>query len=178
MSLFNKEKGQGAAEFLLGLTLLVVVTVSFKDVLLPAENTQTKYLKLSRQVTWEKLRDLENTKLSGSYRLNDDLGRVFGPIDRLLPVNLESDNLRVTDPTKIPTFNMVRLTDSWEARSESDLISRPASLVVNSVLSGEVTEIIQDGLGRIFLSEELESDSLIFGHIDSDVVPENALTER
>ena len=178
MSLFNKEKGQGAAECLLGLTLLVVVTVSLKDILLPAENTQTMYLKLSRQVTWEKLRDLENTKLSGSYRLNDDLGRVFGPIDSLLPVNLVSENLRVTDPTKIPIFNMVRLTDSWEARSESDLTSRPASLVVNNVLSGDVTEIIQDGLGTIFLEEELESDSLIFGHIDPNVVPESALLER
>ena len=110
--------------------------------------------------------------------MNDDLGRVFGPIDSLLPVNLESENLRVTDPTKIPIFNMVRLTDSWEARSESDLTSRPASLVVNNVLSGDVTEIIQDGLGTIFLAEELESDSLIFGHIDPNVVPESALLER
>jgi hypothetical protein len=46
------------------------------------------------------------------------------------------------------------------------------------VLSGDVTEIIQDGLGTIFLAEELESDSLIFGHIDPNVVPESALLER
>lgn len=178
MKLINKQIGQGLIECLLGLTVLVVVTVSVSEHLLPASTQQIDSLKLSRKVTWEKLRNLAKTKLSGRYSLNDDLELVFEPIDRLLSVNLNGNNLRMTDTSDVSIYRMARLTDSWEAKSKNDLASRPASLVVNNILSGPITEVIQDGLGRVFLAEELESDSLIFGHIDSDVVPENALIER
>ncbi|MTJ02036.1 hypothetical protein [Idiomarina piscisalsi] len=170
--------GQSATECLVALSLLVVILGSISGLLVPASEDSEKLLKLSRQVVWEKVRDREKTQVSGNYQLNNYLGSVIGLIDDLVPVELEGTNLRMTKTNYIPRFGMVRLTDSWEPKHRDGLVKRPASLVINNVLSGEVMETIQDGLGRAFLAKELESDSLIFGHIDPDVVPESSIRER
>ncbi|MCJ8315681.1 hypothetical protein [Idiomarina sp.] len=178
MNIFNNQSGQGLIECLLALTLLVVITVSLSRLLVPAIDDHSNSLKLSRQVTWERLRNPEKTHLSGRYRLNSYFGRLIEPIDRLVPVNLERDNLRVTNLREINTHHMVRLTDSWETKEQEGLVSRPAALVVNNALGHPIMRTVQNGIGFIFLAKELKADSLIFGHIDSNVVPDNALIER
>ncbi|WP_322407311.1 hypothetical protein U0358_05380 [Idiomarina sp. PL1-037] len=123
--------------------------------------------------------DVDRAKLSGNYRLNKHTEKLFIPLNELLPVKLQGKNLReLKKMDKKPFYPMSRLTDSWKAKSSEELSTRPASLVVNNLLSGEMTELIQDRLGSIFLAKELSSDYLVFGTISPDVVPEDVLQKK
>ncbi|MDV6315443.1 hypothetical protein [Idiomarina sp. HP20-50] len=177
--MFFKQRGQAAIEFILSGGVLVVIYLSLYQTLIPAVEGNTDNLIAARKAIWERIRDDEKTLLSGNYRLNEHTKIFFNPLNRILPVNLEGKNLRVLRPLdESYVYPMVRLNDSWQARTSSELSSRPASLVVNNVLSGDVTRLVQDGIGRLFLAEELRSDSLVFGTISPDVVPPEAYQER
>lgn len=171
--------GQATVELMLSIGILLSIYLSVHQFLMPAVNNNINELTKARQIIWSRVTDVEQAKLSGEYRLNEHTKELFIPLNRLLPVELGGDNLReLKKLNKKPFYPMSRLTDGWQARKSSELSTRPASLVVNSLISGEVTELIQDGLGSLFLAEELRSDSLVFGTISPDVVPEEALQHK
>ncbi|MCK7458273.1 hypothetical protein [Idiomarina aminovorans] len=175
----SKNKGQAVVEVLLSVGALIIVYLSLHQALIPAVESNTYNLIAARKAIWEKVRNDEKTVLSGNYRLNERTGIFFRPLNKILPVNLEGKNLRALRSLDEPNlYPMVRLNDSWQARTASELSSRPASLVVNSALSGDVTRLVQDGISWLFLAEELHSDSLVFGTISPDIVPPEAYQER
>lgn len=174
-----KNRGQAVIEFLLSVGILIIIYLSIYENLIPSIEQSTSSLIVARELIWERKRSVEKTRLTGNYRLNEHTQVFFDPINRVLPVNLEGDNLRLVKRFEgQPFYPMIRLTDSWQAKTNFELSSRPASLIVNNALSGDVTRIIQDGLGWIFLAEELNSDSLIFGTISPDIVPPEAYQRR
>lgn len=178
MNLFDNEQGQAIVECLLAVTIVVVIVTLISDRLLIATKENTKYLKVSREAIWQRLEDPEIIKLSNNYRLNRGVGRMIYPLNNLTAVELESRNLRVMTLKDNNTYNMVRLTNSWNSKEYEDLTKRPAALVLNNVLSGDLTRTVQGGISQLFLAKELKTESLIFGHIDPDIIPEEALIER
>lgn len=170
-----KQTGQAVIEFILSVGGFAAIFISVQEVLAPAIEINTADLIAAREAIWERVRSDDKTSLSGDYRLNKHTEIFFDPINKLLPIGLEGDNLRVLKPSNNEAFYpMARLNNSWQAQTPDELSSRPASLVVNNALSGEVVRLIQEGIGWIFLAEELSSDSLIFGTISPDVVPPEA----
>lgn len=65
------------------------------------------------------------------------------------------------------------LTDGWNAGGVSDAEGRVRGLLPLSLLEGKVGDVIQDFVG--FLFKPLRSDSLEFGKVASDPVPEHRL---
>lgn len=174
-----KCKGQATVEVMLSIGIFLAVYLSLYQVLIPAINNSTVSLIEARKTIWSRVMDVELAQLSGEYRLNKYTEKLFTPLNRLLPVKLHGKNLReLKKLDKKPFYPMSRLTDSWQAKSSKELSTRPASLVVNNLLSGEITELIQDGLGSLFLAKELSSDYLVFGTISPDVVPEEVLQKK
>jgi len=151
--------------------LTLILSIGINE-LVAAEQQATNDLVNARKVIWSYRFDGENIDKSSNYRMQERMGIILNPIDQLINIDLPMNNLWET-PRNI--FPMVKLTDSWETKSNSDLSDRPAKLVVNNALSGSVTSVIQDGLSFLFIAEELSSDSLKFGYIDADVVPDEAL---
>jgi len=173
VSKFNK--GQAIIEILISTSFLVLIISGGVRELISAEREATNDLLKARKTLWSYQFNDEILNRSTEYRMQDRLGIILNPIDQLVDIDLPMDNLW---ETRTPIYPMVRLNDSWQAKSDTELSSRPARLVVNNALSGSVVSVIQDGLSFLFLSEELSSDSLKFGYIDADVVPQEALIEE
>ncbi|WP_235598925.1 hypothetical protein [Idiomarina sp. 28-8] len=174
-----KFKGQATIEFILSVGILLAIYLSVYRVLIPAVNSSTISLIEARKNIWSRVMDVEKTKLSGEYRLNQHTEKLFIPLNKLLPVNLQGNNLReLKKLDKKVFYSMSRLTDSWQAKSVDELSTRPTSLVVNHLLSGEIIELIQNGIGSLFLTKELSPDYLVFGTISPDVVPEEVLHKK
>lgn len=178
MYLIKKQKGQAIVESLAALTVLLVIVSSLEESVFPAAKKSEESLILSRLLTWSYSRDIEKTVMSNDYRLNNTVGEVLNPISEILPVSLEGRNLRVINNPILNNHIMFRLTDSWEAKNRAELTSRPAGFVVNNSLSSNVVDVIQDSLAHIFVAKELSSESLIFGKVDSDIVPNEILLEK
>lgn len=178
MNLFDNEQGQAIVECLVAVTIVVVIVTLISDSLLIATKENTKHLKFSREAIWQRLEDPEIIKLSNNYRLNRGLGRMISPLNNLTAVELESRNLRVMKLKDNNTYNMVRLTNGWKSKEYEGLTKRPAALVLNNVLSDDLTRAVQGGIGQLFLAKELKPESFIPGHIDPDIIPEEALIER
>ena len=174
-----KCKGQAIVEVMLSIGILLAIYLSLYQVLIPAINNSTVNLIEARKIIWSRVMDVDRAQLSGEYRLNKHTENLFIPLNKLLPVKLQGENLRELKKINRKLFYpMGRLTDSWQAKSRRQLSTRPASLVVNNLLSGEITELIQDGIGSLFLAKELSSDYLVFGTISPDVVPEEVLHKK
>lgn len=174
-----KQTGQAVIEFILSIGGVAAILISVQEVLAPAIEINTSDLVVAREAIWERVRDDDRTSLSGDYRLNRHIEIFFNPINKLLPIGLEGDNLRVLKPSQDEAiYPMARLNNSWQAQNLDELSSRPASLVVNNALSGDVVRLIQEGIGWIFLAEELSPDSLIFGTISPDVIPPEAYQKK
>lgn len=173
MKKFNK--GQAVVETLISTSFLILIFSGGVSELINAEKQATNELVNSRKVIWTYQFDEESLNKSSNYRMEERFGVILNPISQLVSLGLPMDNLWETETTIFP---MVKLNDGWETKSSADLSARPARLVVNAALSGSITSLVQDGLGSLFLSKELKSDSLKFGHIDVDVVPEDALIQE
>jgi len=174
-----KSKGQATIELILSVGALLTIYLSVYQSLIPAIDNSTASLVNARKDIWSRAINIESTQLSGNYRLNEHTENLFVPLNKLLPVKLKGNNLRELNKIDKKIFHpMSRLTDSWQAKNSGELSSRPASLVVNNLLSGEIIELFQNGLGSLFLAEELSSDSLIFGTISPDVVPEEKYKQK
>lgn len=168
-------KGQAVIETLISSAFLVVIMGAAFNELLTAQQESEKELVSARNIIWNNKFNDELMHKSNDYRLERKLGVIVKPIDQLVNVDLPTRNLWEKHGSNFP---MAKLSDGWGARSKEGLSNRPASLVVNNLLSGEVTELFQDGLGSLFLAEELSSDSLVFGTISPDVVPEGVLQKK
>ena len=59
-----------------------------------------------------------------------------------------------------------------------DLAASPTKVDATTTQYNAITNALQDGLSFLFVSEELSSDSLKFGYINNEVVPESALKEE
>lgn len=169
------QKGQAVIETLISSAFLVVVMGAVLNDILSAQKESENELINSRNLIWSNQFNDELMRESDNYRFEKRLGVVINPIEKLIHVDLPMKNLWETRGTNFP---MTKLSDGWEARSKESLSNRPANLVVSNSLSGKVTDLIQYGLSSLFLAEELSSDSLIFGTISPDVVPEEALEKK
>ncbi|RUO68862.1 hypothetical protein [Idiomarina ramblicola] len=167
--------GQAVIEFLISISFLVVIIGSAFNELMISQKNSEKELINARNLIWNSHFDGEFMLKSDDYRLARRLGIIISPIDQIINIDLPMKNLW---QTRENYFAMAKLSDGWETKSRDGLSNRPARLVINNVLSGSITNVIQDGLGSLFLSRELRSGSLSFGHIDSDVVPDEALLEE
>lgn len=175
MVAINFSKGQALIETMISVACLVFILGTGLNELVSAEKLATNDLTNTRKLIWDYRFDAKSLNTSSDYRMYERLGVVLNPLDQLIQVDLPLNNLWVT---RRSIFPMAKLNDSWEAKQEGDLSSRPAKLVVNNALSGSITNALQDGLGFLFVSEELSSDSLKFGYINNEVVPESALKEE
>ena len=107
-------------------------------------------------------------------------GRVLSTLSNLVALNFDTNNMHLSVPAKgqpkAANYPMARITDGWSPTDPKQLQSRPALFVLNSLLSNRLVTIVQDGLSWLPVAEEL-FDLLIFGHVDADVVPEQAPRE-
>lgn len=168
-------KGQAVIEFLVSSSFLVLIMGAAFNEIVVAQRESERELISARVLIWDNQFDGEFMRKSDDYRLARRLGTIISPIDQLINIDLPMKNLWQTRGNYFP---MAKLSDSWETKTRGGLSNRPASLVVNDVLSGSVTNVIQHGLGSLFLSRELSPDFLKLGYIDSDVVPREALLEE
>ncbi|MGM0905776.1 MAG: hypothetical protein ACQEVQ_04485 [Pseudomonadota bacterium] len=175
MVAINFNKGQALIETMISVASLVLILSTGINELVSAEKLAISDLTNARKLIWDYRFDDKSLRISSDYRMHDRLGGVLNPLDQLIEVDLPLNNLW---ETRKNIFPMVKLNDSWEAKQKDDLSNRPAKLVVNNALSGSITNAIQDSLSFLFISEELSSDSLKFGYINNEVVPENALKEE
>lgn len=63
------------------------------------------------------------------------------------------------------------LRDDWSPRRQQQLEARPQRLSASNLLDNGVVRQIQNLVGATPVGRELRSNSLIFGHVDTDVVP-------
>lgn len=160
------------------LTFFTIFFVFLKEYLLPAVDENEKSLLLSRVAVWDRKENKDIIYLSNDYSLNRRLGLAIEPLNELIDINLKGNNLRVTNGTINNHYRMLRLTNSWNSKSSEELRSKPAKLVLNNALSGNIISVIRDQLSRLFLAKELNSKSLVFGKVDPDIVPREVLSER
>lgn len=168
-------KGQAIVEVLISISFLVVILSAVFNDLLNAEKSSTNALLNTRNAIWSYRFIDERIYKTSDYRLQQRLGLILNPIDQIVNIDLPMDNLWEARGSNFP---MAKLNDSWQAKKNSELTKRPAKLVVNNALSGSISNSIQDGLGFLFLSKELRSDSLKFGYINADIVPDEVLIEE
>lgn len=169
-------RGQVMVEALVALSLMMVILLGLTE-LIPNSAEQQQLLVLERDRIWSRTPGNRSLQASSDYPIARASGRLLSPLSELTSLDFEYNNFWQTRSPN-SRYPMARIIDSWSAESQQQLDGRPASLVVNSLLSGQVTRFIQDVVAGTPITEELSSDSLIFGHIDSDVVPEAALQER
>ena len=173
-------KGQVLIEAAIGLTLILLVVLMLQQHLMPAAQHNKAALTAQRAAIWARTTDPQVTQMSDDYPSAKASGRVLSTLSNLVALNFDTNNMRTSVPAKgqpkAANYPMARITDGWSPTDPKQLQSRPALFVLNSLLSNRLVTIVQDGLGWLPVAEELASDSLIFGHVDADVVPEQALT--
>lgn len=171
-------KGQALVESFILLTFLTMFFSLLNEDLLSAVDETEKILLTSRAVIWDREENKRKVYLTDEYSLNSRLGLAIEPLNKLIDIKLEGDNLRVTNGTISSNYRMLRLTNSWNSKSSVELRSRPAKFVLNDALSGDIVSVVRDQLSRLFLAKELNSKSLVFGKVDPDIVPREVLSER
>jgi hypothetical protein len=174
-------KGQVLIEAVIGLTLMLLVVLMLQQQLMPAAHNNEAALTAQRHAIWARTADPEVTQTTDDYPSARASGRVLSSLSNLVELDFDTNNLRTSvaadEQTEAADYPMARITDAWSPTRAEQLQSRPALLVLNSLLSNRVVTVVQDGLGWLPIAKELASDSLIFGHVDADVVPERALTQ-
>lgn len=170
-------KGQVLVEALIGLSVLLIVVLAWQQQSQPAATRNQQVLTAARDAIWARELDSELATVSDEYFGAKATGKLLNQVGKLIKLDFETKNLRQTkataDDAKHADYRMARLTDSWSPESPERLAGRPRSLVFNTLLANDLVHTVQDGFGYLRIARELRSDSLIFGHIDTDVVPED-----
>lgn len=68
-----------------------------------------------------------------------------------------------------------RLRDDWSPRTAPQLAQRPARLTGSQLLDNGLVRTLQTALASTPMGRELRPTELIFGHVDTDVVPSGVL---
>ena len=174
-------KGQVLVEALIGLSLLLVVLLAWQQTVEPSATANQQALTAARDAIWARQLDTERTRVSDDYFGAKATGKLLSEAGKLIKLDFETNNLRHTkdreEDAKHADYRMARLTDTWSPESAERLAGRPRSLVFNTLLANGLVRTLQDGLGYLPFAKEIRSKSLIFGHIDTDVVPEDKLVK-
>ncbi|WP_404402419.1 hypothetical protein LG288_04425 [Idiomarina seosinensis] len=168
-------------EALLGLLLLISTVALLTDYLLPAAHTNQQQLLSNRDLIWARQMDDEKALLSDNYSAAKASGRLLNELSKLVPLDFDNKNLRHNRQAAdgaVNQYPMARLTDGWSASTGDALAGRPRLFVINTVLDNSIIEFLQKGIGWLPIAKEVRPDSLIFGHIDTDVVPQQALQKK
>lgn len=180
MGSFVQCRGQAVIETVIALLLLVTVAVGMQQQLVPAVKQNQTQLANNRAAIWSRTAGINTVSYSSDYASAKASGRALEPFSQWTDFDLEVTNLvQVGQRSQQPEgrYPMARITDGWAALSQDKLSQRPAKLVVNSLLSNDVMDFVLGAIGSLPIAEEIHPDSLIFGHIDADVVPPEALSE-
>ena len=172
-------RGQVLVEMFIGLSLLLLVLAVWQQHTKQAAATNQQALVSARDVIWARELDEEKASVSEDYFGAEASGKLLNEAGKLVKLDFETKNFRHTNsPTEDAQhadYRMARLTDVWAPETDEHLAGRPRSLVMNTVLDASIVRWVQDLIAYIPSMREFSSDSLIFGHIDTDVVPEDKL---
>lgn len=67
--------------------------------------------------------------------------------------------------------------DGWNTAGREHTIKNVQGLTPSSILNFDFMKTIQRGIGGMFFAKELKPTSLIFGHVDTEAVPEQRLCQ-
>lgn len=168
--------GQVVVEAAISLALLIVVLLGWQQ-LWPLTEQQHQQLTTNRQALWARDSIEHPITVSKNYSGARYSANVLQVITSMTELELPYKTYRRIHGSDRNQYPMGRVTDGWSATSKERLASQPRSLVATSLLAADTAKDIQDVLGGLPFAEELASDQLIFGHIDTDVVPKKALRE-
>ncbi|MAD53976.1 MULTISPECIES: hypothetical protein [unclassified Idiomarina] len=168
-------KGHVLVESLIVAGLWVVLMISLADVLLPAVNTSETTLVEQRQRIFADPMDSEKLQRSSDYASAKVSHRLLGPLDKLVKNDLDVDNL-VQTKQQTPLWTMAQLRNDWAAKDDAELRDRPAGWVLNRVLDMGWLNTVQDVIAILPFAREFSSESLIWGYIDDEIVPEEEET--
>lgn len=174
-------KGQVVLEAMLGLLLLITTVALLTEYLVPATAANEQQLLSNRDAIWARQLDPQQLSESGNYSAAKASGRLLQGLSQMVKLDFETKNLRttsVTDPAAPNIYPMARITDGWSATTEQALAGRPRLFVMNTALDNSIIQFLQNTVGWLPIAKEVHSDSLIFGHIDTDVVPPHALQPK
>ena len=93
-------------------------------------------------------------------------------------LEMTNQNLWEVDIAEYGHFDWMRyqrLRDDWSPRSAEQLDSRPGTLTGSSLFDNQLIRGIQSALASTPMGRELRPQELVFGHVDSDVVPLRAI---
>ena len=170
-------RGQVLLEAFIGLSLLLLVLAVWQQHAKQAATTNQQALTSARDTIWARELDEEKASVSNEYFAAEATGKLLSEASELVELDFETKNLRHTNAPKKDAqhanYQMARITDTWSADSEERLAGRPRSLVMNTALDSRIVGWMQDLIAYLPTMREFSSDSLIFGHIDTDVVPED-----
>lgn len=175
-----RAEGQVIVEALVGLTLLLLILMLWQSELQPQADKNQQRLASQREVTWARKLDTQALSESDDYAAGKATGRILNGISSFVDLGLPTRNLRLTKAQQSPSamaYPMARITHTWAADTPARLAGRPRLAVANSVLANGLVTTVQDALGWLPMAKELHSRSLIFGHIDTDVVPQDKLVK-
>lgn len=175
-----RAKGQVLVEALIGLTLLLLIVLLWQSDLQPQADRNQQQLTHQRDAIWARQLDTEAVAQTEHYAAAKATGRLLNGLSEFVDLGLETRNLRQTRATQqasVMDYTMARVTNTWAADTQERLAGRPRLAVVNSILANGLVTTVQDALGWLPMAKELHSRSLIFGHIDTDVVPQDKLVK-
>lgn len=175
-----RAKGQVLVEALIGLTLLLLIMLLWQSDLQPQADRNQLQLASQRENTWARQVDATMVRQTDQYAAAKATGRLLSNLNEFVDLGLETRNLRQTRATQhvaVRNYPMARVTNTWAADTRDQLAGRPRLAVVNSFLANDLVTTVQDALGWLPMAKELHSRSLIFGHIDTDVVPKDRLVK-
>ncbi len=164
-------RGHVLVESLIVAGLWVILLLSLADVLLPAVNSSETELVQQRHRIFTDPLDSQNLIRSSDYASAKVSHRLLGPLDKLVKNDLQVNNL-VKTKQETPLWVMAQLRNGWAAREDAELRDRPAGWVLNRVLDMTWLNAVRDIVAILPFAREFSSSSLIWGHIDDEVVPE------
>ena len=167
--------GHVLVESLIVAGLWVLLVLSIADQLLPAVKTSETTLAQQRHRIFSEPEDSELLQRSSDYTSAQVSHRVLGPLDKLVKNELDIDNF-VQPEQETSLWPMAQIRNDWSARDDAALRDRPAGWVINRVLDMGWLNAVRDIIAILPFAREFSSDSLIWGHIDDEIVPEEEET--
>lgn len=175
-----RANGQVLVEALIGLTLLLLIVLLWQSDLQPQADRNQQQLTTQRGAIWARQLDSEAVQQTDEYAAAKATGRLLNNLSEFVELGLETRNLRETQAHQQRSamdYKMARVANTWAADTQERLAGRPRLAVVNSLMANGLVTTVQDALGWLPMARELHSSSLIFGHIDTDVVPQDKLVK-
>jgi len=176
-----KISGQVLIEAAVALVVMMLCLVLWHQQVAPIATANQQRLVENRTALWNRQLDAAKVAVSDDYSSARGSGALLSELSEYMPLAFETNNLRQTQSAATDEhrdYPMRRITDTWSATSHAMLSDRPRAFVLSGYLDNPVVNLLQDIIGFRPIAKEIRSDSLIWGHIDSDVVPEEALIEK